>query len=119
MRGTSLGGYPITGAIPQLAGRLRQVVYWSTFVPGEGACLLDELPPPAGELFPELAQASGDDTVAMPWEVWHSTLIQDAPAVARRLTHGLMVPQPMSYFRETVAPLDAATLACRALLCLR
>lgn len=45
--GHSWGGYPMTGAAPRLDGRLRKLVYWSTFVPA--AYLLGEqdvaLPP--------------------------------------------------------------------------
>lgn len=42
--GHSWGGYPITGAAPRLAARLRELVYWSAFVPAEGASLMDEVP---------------------------------------------------------------------------
>jgi pimeloyl-ACP methyl ester carboxylesterase len=31
--GHSWGGYPITGAAPAIAARLRKLVYWSAFVP--------------------------------------------------------------------------------------
>jgi Predicted hydrolases or acyltransferases (alpha/beta hydrolase superfamily) len=44
--GHSWGGYPITGAAPRLASRLKKVVYWSAFVPAEGRSLMDEVPPP-------------------------------------------------------------------------
>ena len=43
--GHSWGGYPITGAAPRLAGRLRKLVYWGAFVPAAGRSLFDEVPP--------------------------------------------------------------------------
>jgi pimeloyl-ACP methyl ester carboxylesterase len=106
----SWGGYPVTGAAPRLKDRLAKVIYWSAFVPAEGRSLLDECPPPYVGLFTSLAEASGNDTVAMPFEVWQSAFMQDAGEDVQRTVHALMVPQPMAYFRETVAPLDVAAL---------
>lgn len=34
--GHSWGGYPITGAAPRLASRLRKLVYWSALSPPRG-----------------------------------------------------------------------------------
>ncbi len=109
--GHSWGGYPITGASHRLGSRLRKLVYWSAFVPAEGACLLDEVPPPYVDLFSSLAAASGDNSVAMPFEVWQQAFAQDAPEAVQRLLHELLVPQPMQYFTETVLPIDPSTSA--------
>jgi pimeloyl-ACP methyl ester carboxylesterase len=108
--GHSWGGYPLTGAAPRLAGRLARLVYWSAFVPAEGAGLIDEVPPNYVELFQGQAAASGDNSVALPFEVWQAAFMNDAGEEAARLAHGLMVPHPMQYFTETVAPLDVAAL---------
>lgn len=56
--GHSCGGYPITGAAPRLAARLRKLVYWSAFVLAAGLSLYDEVPPPYQELFASQAAAS-------------------------------------------------------------
>ncbi|WP_158849669.1 alpha/beta fold hydrolase [Saccharothrix deserti] len=104
--GHSWGGYPITGAAPRLAGRLRKLVYWSAFVPTEGRSLFDEVPPAYQELFTAQAEASGDNSVTLPFEVWQHAFIGDAPEPVARLLHELLVPQPMRYFTETVAPVD-------------
>lgn len=108
--GHSWGGYVITGAAPRLAARLRKIVYWSAFVPAAGRPLYDEVPPPYQELFSGLAQASGNNSIALPFEVWQQAFIQDAPEPVQRLTHELMVPHPMQYFTEPVEPLDPAAL---------
>lgn len=104
--GHSWGGYVIAGAAPAIASRLRKLVFWSAFVPAAGRSLYDEVPSGYQELFTGLAQASGDNSVAMPYEVWRSAFITDAPEEVRQLTHSLMVPQPFQYFTETVPPLD-------------
>jgi pimeloyl-ACP methyl ester carboxylesterase len=108
--GHSWGGYVVTGAAPRLAARLGKLVYWSAFVPAAGRSLYDEVPPPYQELFASLAQASGNNTVAMPLEVWQGAFMNDAPADVQRMVHQLMVPQPYQYFTETVEPLDPQSL---------
>jgi pimeloyl-ACP methyl ester carboxylesterase len=104
--GHSWGGYVIAGAAPAIASRLRKLVFWSAFVPEAGRSLYDEVPQGYQELFTQLAQASGNNSIAMPYEVWQSAFIQDATEDVQRLTHSLMVPQPFQYFTETVPPLD-------------
>ncbi|GAY07138.1 alpha/beta fold hydrolase [Pseudonocardia sp. N23] len=106
----SWGGYPMTAAAPRLAGRLRKVVYWSAFVPAAGRTLYDEVPPAYQELFDGLSGASGNNSVAMPLEVWQSAFMNDASEDVQRTVHALMVPHPMQYFTTTVEPLDAAAL---------
>jgi pimeloyl-ACP methyl ester carboxylesterase len=108
--GHSWGGYVIAGAAPAIASRLRKLVFWSAFVPAAGRSLYDEVPPAYQELFTQLSQASGNNSVALPYEVWQSAFIADATEEVRRLTHSLMVPQPFQYFTETVAPLDPQAL---------
>jgi pimeloyl-ACP methyl ester carboxylesterase len=103
--GHSWGGYPMTGAAPRLASRLKKVVYWSAFVPAAGVPLMGEVPPAYVELFEGIAAASGNDSIVLPFEVFAGGFIQDAPEPVQRLVHDLLVPQPLSYFTGTVAPL--------------
>ncbi|NKQ56986.1 alpha/beta hydrolase [Amycolatopsis sp. K13G38] len=112
--GHSWGGYVITGAAHRLASRLRRLVYWSAFVPAEGRTLYDEVPPHYRELFDAQAQASGNNSVELPFEVWQAGFMQDASEQAQRLAHGLLVPQPMQYFTAAVEPLDPARLGVAA-----
>jgi pimeloyl-ACP methyl ester carboxylesterase len=108
--GHSWGGYVITGAAPRLAPRLRRLLYWSAFVPAEGRTLNDEVPPHYVELFNTLAEASGNNSVTMPFEVWQGAFMQDAPEPVQRVVHELLVPQPLQYFTTPVDPLDPAAL---------
>ena len=112
--GHSWGGYVIAGAAPRIAARLRKLVFWSAFVPAAGRSLYDEVPPGYQQLFSQLAQASGNNSVALPFEVWQSAFINDAGEDVQRLTHSLMVPQPFQYFTDTVAPLDPQALGIPA-----
>jgi pimeloyl-ACP methyl ester carboxylesterase len=100
--GHSWGGYPITGAAPRLAGRLRKLIYWSAFVPAVGRSLFDEVPPEYQGLFAAQAEASGNNSVTLPYEVWRQGFIADASEPVAQLLYELIVPQPMQYFTETV-----------------
>lgn len=108
--GHSWGGYVITGAAHRLAPRLRKLVYWSAFVPGAGRSLYDEVPPHYQELFDAQAQASGTNSVTLPFEVWQAGFMQDASEDVQRLVHGLLVPQPMQYFTTAVESIDPERL---------
>lgn len=98
--GHGWGGYPISGAAHRAPRRIRRLVYWSAFVPEGGHTLLEELPPDFADLFIQLAEASGNNTIMPPFEVWQRGFIQDAPEPVQRLVHSLLVPQPMGYFAE-------------------
>jgi pimeloyl-ACP methyl ester carboxylesterase len=108
--GHSWGGYVITGAAPAVAARLRKLIYWSAFVPAAGRTLYDEVPPPYQQLFDSQAAASGNNSVALPLEVWQAAFMNDASEEAQRIVHSLMVPQPFQYFTQTVEPIDPETL---------
>jgi pimeloyl-ACP methyl ester carboxylesterase len=110
----SWGGYPLTGAAARLASRLRKLIYWSAFVPAEGASLMDEVPPHYAEMFTQVAAASGNNSVVFPFEVFCAAFMQDADENTQRLIHSLLVPQPMRYFTETVTPIDPAALGVPA-----
>jgi len=103
----SWGGYPMTAAAPRLRERIKKLVYWSAFVPAAGRPLYDEVPPQYQELFTGLAAASGNNSIAMPLEVWQAVFMNDAPEAVQRAVHALMVPQPFQYFTEAVEPLPA------------
>jgi pimeloyl-ACP methyl ester carboxylesterase len=108
--GHSWGGYVIAGAAPRLASRLRKLVFWSAFVPAAGRTLYDECPPHYQALFDAQAAASGNNSVAMPFEVMRAGFMQDATEEEVRLVHSLLVSQPMQYFTEAVEPLDLDSL---------
>lgn len=112
--GHSWGGYVISGAASRLAPRLRKLVYWSAFVPDEGRSLYDEVPPHYQQLFDAQAQASGNGSVALPYDVWQSAFMQDASEDVQRLIHSLLVPQPMQYFTTPVPTVDPARLGIPA-----
>ena len=101
--GHSWGGYVIAGAAPRLASRLKQLVFWSAFVPEAGRSLYDEVPPHYQELFSQLAGASEDNTVALPLEVFQGAFMGDADPAAAAVVHSALRPQPFRTFTDPPA----------------
>jgi pimeloyl-ACP methyl ester carboxylesterase len=101
--GHSWGGYVIAGAAPRLASRLKSLVFWSAFVPESGVSLYEEIPPSYQELFTSLAGSSGDNTVAMPLEVFQGAFMGDADPAAAAAVHSVLRPQPFRTFTDPPA----------------
>ncbi|MDQ0381208.1 alpha/beta fold hydrolase [Amycolatopsis thermophila] len=108
--GHSWGGYPITGAAHRIPRRLRRLVYCNAFVPERGRPLVDDVPPGHAALFKQLASASADGSIVMPYEVWQHAFVQDLAEPVRKLLHDLLVPQPMSYFDQALDAPDVTSL---------
>jgi pimeloyl-ACP methyl ester carboxylesterase len=98
--GHSWGGFPLTGAAHRVPQRIRKLVYWSAFVPEDGRPLLEEIPEDLAANFVQLAEASDDNTIALPFEAWQNFFIQDAEEPVQRMLYQLMVPQPFAYMAE-------------------
>jgi pimeloyl-ACP methyl ester carboxylesterase len=98
--GHSWGGYVIAGAAPRLASRLKGLVFWSAFVPEAGRPLYDEVPPSYQSLFRRSAEASDDNTVALPLEVFQNAFMGDAEPAAAAVVHSVLRPQPFRTFTD-------------------
>jgi pimeloyl-ACP methyl ester carboxylesterase len=98
--GHSWGGYVVAGAAARLASRVARIVFWSAFVPEAGRSLYDEVPPEYQGLFDSLAQASGDDTVLLPLEVFQQGFMADAAPETAAVVHSVLRPQPYRTFTD-------------------
>jgi pimeloyl-ACP methyl ester carboxylesterase len=105
----SWGGSVAVGAAPRVADRLKKLVFWNAFIPG-GLSLYHDTHPDYRPVFDGLAAESANNTIHMPYDLWRSTFIQDASEEVARLTHELLVPQPLQYFTHSVEPIDVDKL---------
>ena len=118
--GHSWGGYVIAGAAPRLASRLKNLVFWSAFVPEAGRSLYDEVPPNYQDLFTQVAGASADNTVALPVEVFQGAFMGDADPATAVVVHSVLRPQPFRTFTDPpVGDEPTATSASRCTTCYR
>jgi pimeloyl-ACP methyl ester carboxylesterase len=58
--GHSYAGMIITGVAEHVLDRLDRLVYVDAFVPGDGQCALDLLPPHVAEMFRQMAASDGE-----------------------------------------------------------
>jgi hypothetical protein len=61
---------------------------------GHGQCVFDNLPQDYVNAFNALAQASSDNTMLIPWEIWRDSFMQDAPESIARSCWERLSPEP-------------------------
>jgi pimeloyl-ACP methyl ester carboxylesterase len=76
--GHSYGGMVITGVADRVPARIRRLVYWNAFVPNNGECLNDMVPPHYVSLFDSIAAERGDGSVVLPFPIWREAFINDS-----------------------------------------
>lgn len=103
--GHSYGGTIIARVYEEIPDRIKRLIFWNAFVPAPGNSLFDELPPHYRELFSQLAEASGDNTVTMPFPIWRENFIQDADLEFAQATYDRLSSEPFQPFIDKL-PLD-------------
>jgi pimeloyl-ACP methyl ester carboxylesterase len=96
--GHSYGGFVISGAADCIPDRIRALVYLDAFVPEDGECLFDLLPPEQVQRTRQQAQVSGDGwkVAPIPAEVF-----QVNPR-DRAWVNAQCTPQPLACFEERI-----------------
>ena len=92
--GHSYGGMIITGVADRVPDRIRRLVYWNAFVPNDGECLNDMVPPNYVGLFDSIAAQRGDGSVVLPFPIWREAFINDAELETAKRAYD--DPQPSS-----------------------
>lgn len=98
--GHSFGGTVIARVAEEIPDRLHRMIFWNAFIPDPGNCLLDECPPHYRSLFADLAAASEDNTVTLPFPVWRDAFIQDADIELARSSYDQLCSEPFQLFTE-------------------
>jgi len=108
--GHSYGGMVISQAASALLPRLKRLVYWNAFVPLNGQCLNDLVPPHYVALFEGMAAANGN-AVVLPYPIWRDAFINDADAALAERSYALLNPHPYRTFTEPASlPVELAAL---------
>lgn len=99
--GHSYGGMVIAGAADRAASRIRRLVYVNAFVPLDGQCLNDLVPPHYVALFDAVA-ATSNQAVVLPFEIWREAFINDADLALARSSYEQLNPHPYRTFTEPI-----------------
>jgi pimeloyl-ACP methyl ester carboxylesterase len=101
--GHSYGGMVITGVADQVPERIRRLIYWNAFVPNNGECLNDMVPPHYAALFDQIAADRGDSSVVLPFPIWREAFINDADADVAKQSYDILNPHPLRTFTDKIA----------------
>jgi pimeloyl-ACP methyl ester carboxylesterase len=100
--GHSYGGMIITGVADLAPERIRRLVYWNAFVPNNGECLNDMVPPHYIGLFDAVA-AANNNAVMLPFEIWRDAFINDADLDLAKSAFAKLNPHPYKTFTDKIA----------------
>ena len=92
--GHSFGGSVVQKVAEQVFNRIARIVFLDALVLEDNQCVLDILPSEFAALVNDLAAASSDNTMLIPWEIWRDNLIQDAPESVARSIWQQLSPEP-------------------------
>jgi pimeloyl-ACP methyl ester carboxylesterase len=98
--GHSFGGTLIARVAMEIRERIRRLVFWNAFVPEDGNCLNDEIPPQYRELFDSLAGQTDDNTVMLPYPIWREAFINDADEELAKSAYEQLSPEPYQPFND-------------------
>ena len=108
--GHSYGGTIVSKVAEAVPERLRRLIYWNAFVLQDGESLLDNVPPHYRALFGDLARASGDNSVTLPFPIWREAFINDADLETAQRTYALLSSEPYQPFVDKLDLKRFATL---------
>jgi pimeloyl-ACP methyl ester carboxylesterase len=96
--GHSFGGTIIMKAAEALGDRIRRLIFFDAFVLNDGESLTDNVPLDVQALFVELARASDDRTMTMPFNIWRETFLNDADLDLAKSSYAQLSPEPYQPF---------------------
>ena len=101
--GHSYGGMIITGVADAAPERIRRLIYWNAFVPNDGECLNDMVPPHYIALFDAVSAQSGDNSVVLPYPIWREAFINDGDADLSQAAYDRLNPHPYATFTDRIS----------------
>jgi pimeloyl-ACP methyl ester carboxylesterase len=95
--GHSYGGTIISKVVEQIPDRIKRLIFWNAFVLNDGECLNDNVPPHYRALFDQMANASSDNTVMMPFPIWREAFINDGDLEMAKWSYEQLSPEPYQF----------------------
>ncbi len=100
--GHSYGGMLISGVVERIASRIQRLVYVNAFVPLDGECLNDMVPPHYVGMFDAIAGAS-QGAVMLPFPVWRDAFINDADLALAESAFAQLNLHPYKTFTDKIS----------------
>jgi hypothetical protein len=94
---------PAAAATEYFRNRVGRLVYVAGYVLDDAEATADANPPHYRQLFQELATASADHTVRLPFDIWRHSFVNDGDDDLARSTYAKLWPEPC---QPLIEPLD-------------
>lgn len=101
--GHSYGGTIVCKVAEAIPDRIRRLIFWNAFILQDGERLYDVVPPPYRGLFDQLAAASPDNTITLPFPIWREAFINDADLELAQHAYEQLSSEP---YGPVMEPLD-------------
>jgi pimeloyl-ACP methyl ester carboxylesterase len=101
--GHSYGGMIISKVADTMPEKIRRLIYWNAFVPNDGECLNDLVPPMYVGMFEQISAEMGDGSVVLPYPVWREAFINDADAALAKSAFDSLNPHPYKTFTDKIS----------------
>jgi pimeloyl-ACP methyl ester carboxylesterase len=98
--GHSFGGVVIQHVAEHVPERIRRLVFHNAYVLLDGETVFDHIPAASAAAFQALAEAAGDGTVQLPFEVFRDGFIGDADIGTARSAYAQLGPEPLARAAE-------------------
>jgi pimeloyl-ACP methyl ester carboxylesterase len=92
--GHSFGGTVIAKVAEVLSNRIRRLIFFNAFVLNDGESVNDNVPPHSQALSDNLARASDDRTITIPFEIWREVFLNDADLDLAKSSYAQLSPEP-------------------------
>src|SRR5260370_38120550 len=93
----------IPGFRDRAAERFRRLTYWNAFVPNDGECLNDMVPPQYIGLFEAIHAERGDGSVVLPFPIWREAFIKVPDLDCAQRAHDTPNPHPLKTFTDKIS----------------
>jgi pimeloyl-ACP methyl ester carboxylesterase len=100
--GHSYGATIIAKLAEVMPERVRRLVFFSGLVLNDGETMLELFPPATREVLAQLAAASSDNTVTLPFDFFRETFINDADLETARRAYHRLSSEPFGQLQETL-----------------
>ena len=101
--GHSYGGMVITGVADRAPERIHRLIYWNAFVPNNGECLNDMVPPHYVGLFDSTSSESSDNSVMLPFPIWREAFFNDGSHEEAEIAFGKLNAHPYATFTDPIS----------------
>lgn len=92
--GHSFGGSVVGRVAQRIPERIRRLVFWNAFVLNDGESVLGSAPPHQAAMLGELARATDDNTITVPFPFWRECMINDADLETATRAYEQLSPEP-------------------------